>query len=168
MTQSSEDQNAIWLTQEAFDKLQAELEHLRGPVRNEVIARISAAREEGDLRENGGYHAAREEQGKIEGRIRQLEDMLRRAEVGETPEDDGVVEPGMKVTTRFVGDDDTEVFLLGAREIETPEDLEVYSPQSPLGAAIIGARKGQTVTFQAPTGKELKVEIVDAVPYGGA
>ncbi|HSE08629.1 MAG TPA: transcription elongation factor GreA, partial [Nocardioidaceae bacterium] len=116
MTQSSE-QNVIWLTQEAFDKLQAELEHLRGPVRNEVIARISAARDEGDLKENGGYHAAREEQGKVEGRIRQLEDMLRRAEVGETPADDGVVEPGMKVTTRFVGDEEVETFLLGAREI---------------------------------------------------
>lgn len=167
MTQSSE-QNVIWLTQEAFDKLQDELEHLRGPVRSEVIARISAARDEGDLKENGGYHAAREEQGKIEGRIRQLEDMLRRAEVGETPADDGVVEPGMKVTTRFVGDDEVETFLLGAREIETPEDLEVYSPQSPLGAAIIGRKRGEEVDFQAPNGKVLKVEIVDAVPYSGA
>ena len=167
MTQSSE-QNVIWLTQEAFDKLQAELEHLRGPVRNEVIARISAAREEGDLKENGGYHAAREEQGKVEGRIRQLEDMLRRAEVGETPADDGVVEPGMKVTTRFVGDDEEEVFLLGAREIETPADLAVYSPQSPLGAAINGRKVGDKVEFDAPNGKKLKVEIVDAVPYAGA
>ena len=94
--------------------LQQELDHLRGPVRTEIVQRISSAREEGDLKENGGYHAAREEQGKTEARIRQLEDMLRRAEVGETPPDDGVVEPGMKVTTRFVGDTETEVFLLGA------------------------------------------------------
>lgn len=167
MTQSSE-QNVIWLTQEAFDKLQQELEQLRGPVRNEIIGRISAAREEGDLRENGGYHAAREEQGKTEARIRQLEDMLRRAEVGETPPDDGIVEPGMKVTTRFVGDDDTETFLLGAREMaETTEDLQVFSPQSPLGAAIIGKKRGDTVTYEAPNGKELKVEVVDAVPYRG-
>ncbi|MBY9075269.1 transcription elongation factor GreA [Nocardioides sp. WL0053] len=167
MTQSSE-QNVIWLTQEAFDKLQEELEHLRGPVRSEVVARISAARDEGDLKENGGYHAAREEQGKTEARIRQLEDMLRRAEVGETPADDGVVEPGMKVTTRFVGDDDTETFLLGAREMaDTTDDLEVFSPQSPLGAAIIGFKKGDTVTYEAPNGKELKVEIVEAVPYTG-
>ncbi len=166
MTQSS-DQNTIWLTQDAFDKLQEELEHLRGPVRNEIVERISAARDEGDLKENGGYHAAREEQGKAEARIRQLEDMLRRAEVGETPADDGVVEPGMKVTTRFVGDKETEVFLLGAREIETPEDLEVYSPQSPLGTAILGAKVGETVTYHAPNGKELKVEVVDAVPYTG-
>jgi transcription elongation factor GreA len=167
VTQSSE-QNVIWLTQEAFDKLQSELEHLRGPVRNEVIARISAARDEGDLKENGGYHAAREEQGKVEGRIRQLEDMLRRAEVGDTPPDDGVVEPGMTVTTRFVGDEEVEVFLLGAREIETPEDLEVYSPQSPLGSAIIGKKRGDEVDFEAPNGKVLRVEIVDAVPYTGA
>jgi transcription elongation factor GreA len=167
VTQSS-DQNVIWLTQDAFDKLQDELEHLRGPVRNEVIARISAARDEGDLKENGGYHAAREEQGKVEGRIRQLEDMLRRAEVGETPADDGVVEPGMQVTTRFVGDDEVEVFLLGAREIETPEDLEVYSPQSPLGSAIMGKKRGDEVDFEAPNGKVLKVEIVDAVPFTGA
>jgi len=166
VTQSSE-QNVIWLTQEAFDKLQSELEHLRGPVRSEVISRISAARDEGDLKENGGYHAAREEQGKVEGRIRQLEDMLRRAEVGETPSDDGVVEPGMKVTTRFVGDDEVETFLLGAREIETPADLEVYSPQSPLGSAIIGKKRGEEVDFEAPNGKVLKVEIVDAVPYTG-
>ncbi len=166
MTQSS-DQNVIWLTQDAFDKLQAELEHLRGPVRSEVIARISAARDEGDLKENGGYHAAREEQGKVEGRIRQLEDMLRRAEVGETPADDGVVEPGMKVTTRFVGDDEEEVFLLGAREIETPADMAVYSPQSPLGSAINGRKVGDKVEFDAPNGKTLKVEIVDAVPFTG-
>ena len=168
MTQSSE-QNVIWLTQDAFDKLQEELEHLRGPVRSEIISRISAAREEGDLRENGGYHAAREEQGKTEARIRQLEDMLRRAEVGETPADDGVVEPGMKVTTRFVGDTDTETFLLGAREMSetTAADLEVFSPQSPLGSAIIGFKRGDTVTYEAPNGRELKVEIVDAVPYTG-
>jgi len=167
VTQPNE-QNVIWLTQEAFDKLQAELENLRGPVRTEVIARISAARDEGDLKENGGYHAAREEQGKVEARIRQLEDMLRKAEVGETPPDDGIVEPGMKVTTRFVGDDQTEEFLLGAREMaESTDDLEVFSPQSPLGSAIIGFKKGDTVTYEAPNGKELKVEIVDAVPYVG-
>ncbi len=120
MTQASSEQNRIWLTQEAFDKLQSELDHLRGPVRSEVVARISAARDEGDLKENGGYHAAREEQGKTEARIRQLEDMLRRAEVGETPADDGVVEPGMKVTYKFAGDadDEVETFLLGAREME--------------------------------------------------
>ena len=168
MTQATE-QGKIWLTQDAFDKLTQELEDLKGPRRQEVIARISAARDEGDLKENGGYHAAREEQGKLEGRIRQLEDMLLRAEVGETPPDDGVVEPGMKVTYKFVGDDDeTETFLLGAREMEDAAGgLKVYSPQSPLGAAIMGATKGDTVSYEAPNGKTLEVEILDAVPYTG-
>ena len=160
--------STIWLTQEAFDKLQAELEDLKGPVRQEIIDRISAARDEGDLKENGGYHAAREEQGKVEARILQLEDMLRRAEVGQTPDDDGTVSPGMKVTYKFVGDDDdeAETFLLGAREIED-DSLQVYSPQSPLGGAILGAKKGDTVTYEAPNGKTLEVVVLDAVPYTG-
>jgi len=169
MTQSTE-QGTIWLTQEAYDKLRAELENLKGPVRQEVIERISAARDEGDLKENGGYHAARDEQGKVEGRIRQLEDMLQRAQVGETPEDDGTVSPGMKVTYKFVGDDDdeAETFLLGAREIEDSVDgLKVYSPQSPLGTAIIGARVGETVAYAATNGKTLEVVIVDATPVTG-
>jgi transcription elongation factor GreA len=170
VTQASTEHSTIWLTREAFDKLQGELDNLRGPVRSEIVARISAARDEGDLKENGGYHAAREEQGKVEARIRQLEDMLRRAEVGETPADDGVVEPGMKVTYRFVGDadDEVETFLLGAREMEdTTDGLRVYSPQSPLGSAIIGHQKGDTVSYQAPNGKSLEVEIVEAVPFTG-
>jgi transcription elongation factor GreA len=169
MTQAAA-QGKVWLTQDAFDKLKTELEDLKGPIRQEIIARISAARDEGDLKENGGYHSAREEQGKLEGRIRQLEDMLERAEVGETPADDGVVEPGMKVTYKFVGDDDdeAETFLLGAREMEDAAGgLKVYSPQSPLGSAITGSSKGDTVTYTAPNGKELKVVIVDAVPFTG-
>ena len=169
MTQQT-DQGIVWLTQDAYDKLQAELENLKGPVRQEIVAKISSAREEGDLSENGGYHAAREEQGKNEGRIRQLESMLERAEVGETPPDDGVVEPGMKVTYKFVGDsdDEAETFLLGAREMEdVANGLKVYSPQSPLGTAINGASKGDTVSYEAPNGKTLKVVILDAVPYTG-
>jgi transcription elongation factor GreA len=162
------DQNVIWLTQDAFDKLQDELEHLRGPVRNEIVARISAARDEGDLKENGGYHAAREEQGKTEARIRQLEQMLEKAQIGVAESADGEITPGMVVTTRFVGDDEEEVFLLGAREMAGPDsDLEVFSPQSPLGKAIIGFKTGDVVTYEAPNGKELKVEIVDAAPYQG-
>ena len=165
MTQST-DQGTIWLTQEAFDKLSTELENLKGPVRQEVIARISAARDEGDLKENGGYHAAKDEQGKVEARIRQLEDMMRRAEVGETPADDGIVEPGMKVTYKFVGDDDTAEFLLGNKALEDGK-IDVFSPESPLGSAILGAKVGDKVSYTAPTGKELKVEVVAATPYQG-
>jgi transcription elongation factor GreA len=92
--------------------------------------------------------------------------MLKNAQVGETPADDGVVEPGMLVTFRFVGDDETEQFLLGAREM-AGDDVQVYSPQSPMGEAINGHKKGETVTYTAPNGKDLEIEIVDAVPYTG-
>jgi transcription elongation factor GreA len=159
------DQGTIWLTQEAYDKLRAELEDLRGPKRQELIERISAARDEGDLKENGGYHAAKDEQGKQEARIRQLEDMLRKAEVGETPPNDGVVEPGMVVTARIDGGDE-EKFLLGAREnLGEGDTLDVYSPESAMGAAINGRSKGEKVSYIAPNGKELTVKIVDAEPY---
>ncbi len=169
MTQSS-DKNTIWLTQGAHDKLHAELEDLKGPRRAEIIERISAARDEGDLKENGGYHSAKDEQGQIEARIIQLEDMLRRAEVGETPPDDGIVEPGMLVTYKFAedSDDEAESFLLGAREIADDDDdsLKVYSPQSPLGRAILGAKKGDTVSYEV-NGKAQKVQILNAKPYSG-
>ena len=163
MTQSN---GTIWLTQEAYDKLQAELDDLKGPRRQEIVDRIASARDEGDLKENSGYHAARDEQGKQEARIRQLEDMLRRAEVGETPADDGVVEPGMKVTIRFTDFDDEETFLFGAREIEE-EGLTVYSPQSALGAAINGKQVGDKVSYTTPNGKDIHVEVVEAKPFGG-
>ncbi len=154
-----------WLTQESFDRLSAELEELSGPARADIAKKIEAAREEGDLKENGGYHAAKDEQGRIEARIRQLEDMLRKAEVGETPPDDGVVEPGMVVTVDF-GDGDTEKFLLGAREnLSDGDTLDVYSPESAMGAAINGKSKGDKVTYTAPNGKELSVTVVDAEPY---
>ncbi len=166
MTQSS-DASVIWLTEKAFQALSTQLAQMKDDTRSDVVAKIAAARDEGDLKENGGYHAAREEQGKLGSQIRQLEEVLRNAD--RTPAaDDGVVKPGMTVTTRFVGDSDSEVFLLGAREMEEfAHGTQVYSPQSPLGEAILGSTKGDTVTYAAPTGKELKVEIVDAVPFPG-
>ncbi len=167
MTQPT-DAETIWVTQEAFDRLQQELEHLKSDVRADITAKIAAAREEGDLRENGGYHAAREEQGKTEARIRQLEEMLRRAEVGEKPADDGLVEAGMKVTIRFAGDSDTQTFLLGSRELlsmDSAVDLDVSSPTSPLGAAILGKKVGDEATYTAPTGSTISVEVVGAVPF---
>ena len=157
----------IWLTQQTYDRLHAELEDLRGPRRAEVIERISAARDEGDLKENGGYHAAKEEQGKMEARIRQLEEMLEGATTDASP-DDHVVSPGKVVTYRFAGDDEDETMLLGARDIaEDQDDIEVVSPQAPLGAAMLGAKAGDTVDFETPTGKTVKIDVVDAVPYAG-
>lgn len=167
MTQPVET-DTIWVTQEAYDRLQQELDHLRGDVRADITAKIASAREEGDLKENGGYHAAREEQGKTEARIRQLEDMLRRAEVGDKPADDGMVEAGMIVTIRFKGDKDTEQFLLGSRELlsmDSTVDIDVYSPTSPLGVAILGKKKGDTATYEAPNGSKISVEVVDAKPF---
>src|ERR671910_2147905 len=122
----------VWLSQEAYDKLRRELDQLTGPGRAEVTAKIAAAREEGDLRENGGYHAAKEEQGKQELRVRQLTQLLENAKVGEAPASaDGAVAPGMVVTIAFDGDeDDTVTFLLASREYASA-DIETYSPQSP-------------------------------------
>ncbi|WP_286217199.1 transcription elongation factor GreA [Paraoerskovia sediminicola] len=153
-----------WLTQEAYDKLNAELAHLTGEGRTEIAERIAAARDEGDLKENGGYHAAREEQAKNEARIRELTEKLRSVQVG-TPQDDGKVEAGMVVTAKVGGDPMT--FLLGSREIGETTDMRVYSPTSPLGAAIDGHSVGETVSYAAPSGAEISVEIVEAKPYAG-
>ncbi len=162
MTETS---NAPWLTREAYDRLKAELEQLSGPGRLEIARRIEAARDEGDLKENGGYHAAKEEQGKQEARIRQLEQLLRDAKVGEAPADDGVVEPGMVVVAK-VGDREMK-FLLGNREVAGGTDIEVYSEKSPLGAAITGKKAGDVTSYTAPNGKEIAVEVLSATPFTG-
>jgi transcription elongation factor GreA len=163
---STTDREGTWLSQDAYDRLKAELDGLiaNRPV---IAAEINARREEGDLRENGGYHAAREEQGKQEGRIRYLQEFLRQAHVGEAPTADSVV-AGSVVTIYFDDDkDDTETFLLGSREISSTTDLTVYSPESALGTAILGARAGDTVTYTAPSGADIKVTIVKFAPFGG-
>lgn len=166
------DSNTVWLTQDAHDKLQEELDHLTGEGRAEIAARIAAARDEGDLRENGGYHAAREDQGKQEARIAQLEDMLRRAEVGEAPASSDRAVPGTMITIAFFGDtDDTDTFLLGSREVmgldDAADDLNVYSPQSPLGAAILDHKVGDTVSYETPNGKIVSVDIIAVEPFQG-
>ena len=159
-----------WLTREAFDRLKAELDALIEG-RPAMAAEISARREEGDLKENGGYHAAREEQGKQEARIRQLTDMLRRAEVGEPPANADEVAPGTQVTIAFDGDEsDTDTFVLGSRELlglDGSVDTNVYSPQSPLGAAILGKSKGDAVSYTAPNGRSINVTIVAVQPFHG-
>ncbi|MFZ1913237.1 MAG: transcription elongation factor GreA [Propionicimonas sp.] len=161
--------STIWLTRDAYDKLAAELEHLKGDGRRIVTAKIAQARDEGDLSENGGYHAAREEQGHQEARIRQLSAMLEHAQVGEAPTGASTVGPGTLVTIFFDDDpDDEDTFLLGSRELMTLDDavdLEVYSPQSPLGAAILGAAAGDTVTYAAPNGRPISVTIVDVKAF---
>jgi transcription elongation factor GreA len=160
------DDSLTWLTQEAYDRLKSELDHLSGPGRAEIAEKIEFARDEGDLRENGGYHAAKEEQGKIEARISQLQHILASARVGEPPRTEGVVGPGMTVTVRFEGDDDEVTFLLASRE-ESGAPIDVYSPRSPLGSAINGKKVGEKATYTLPNGRSATVEILDAVPYAG-
>ncbi len=159
MTETTE---ATWLTQEAYDRLTAELAHLEGEGRREIVDKIARARDEGDLKENGGYHAAREEQAKQEARIRELKAKLAHVHVG-TPSDDGVVEPGMLVTATVAGDEMT--FLLGSREIAGSADVDVFSPTSPLGAAINGRKVGDATSYTAPNGRDIAVEIVAARPF---
>lgn len=155
--------DTTWLTRDSYDRLTAEYEHLVTEGRSEIADKIDAARDEGDLKENGGYHAAREEQAKQEARIRQLEELLRNAHVGEAPPDDGVVELGMVVTAVVAGEE--MKFLLGSREGAGDTTLDVYSPSSPLGEAISGKQVGDTVEYQAPNGATIKVEISAAEPY---
>jgi transcription elongation factor GreA len=155
--------NQTWLTEEAAARLRAELAELEGPRFSDIVKKIEAARAEGDLKENGGYHAAREEQGKIVGRIRQLKHMLDNAHIGTPPaSESGVVGLGMVVTIDMAGEE--MIFLLGSREISNG-DMDVYSEKSPLGAAIHGAKVGDTVSYIAPNKKEFPVRIIDARPY---
>jgi transcription elongation factor GreA len=160
------DETVTWLTQEAYDRLKTELDYLSGPGRTEIAKKIEAARGEGDLKENGGYHAAKEEQGKQAARIHQIQTILDNSQVGEPPRQDGVVGPGMTVTIRFTGDDDEVTFLLASRE-ESGAPIDVYSPRSPLGSAIAGKKVGETATYNLPNGRATSVEILEAVPYGG-
>ncbi|MBC7517302.1 MAG: transcription elongation factor GreA [Microbacteriaceae bacterium] len=155
-----------WLTQEAFDRRSAELDQLAGIGRTDIAKKIEAAREEGDLKENGGYHAAKEEQGKMEARIRVLTELLRHAKVGAGSDTHGVVESGTVITALIQGDE--TVFLLGSREIVGADsDLDVYSEGSPLGAAILGHRVGDTVVYRAPNGKDISVKVTNVEPYVG-
>ena len=164
---TTDEAHAIWLTQDAYDRLKAELVELIAH-RPAIAAEINARREEGDLKENGGYHAAKDEQGKEEGRIRQLEDLLRQAKVGEAPTSATEVVPGTVVTVQFDGDpEDTETFLLGSREISATTDLTVYSPESALGTAILGHKPDDSVSYETPHGATINVTIVKLEPFTG-
>jgi transcription elongation factor GreA len=159
-------ETTTWLTQESFDRLKAELAELEGPARVDIAKKIEAAREEGDLKENGGYHAAKDEQGKIEARILQLKQLLRSATVGEAPTEDGTVAPGTLVTAKIAGE--KSLFLLGNREIAADaDDLDVYPESSPIGQAIMGRKVGEKLSYTAPNGRDIPVEIVKVEAYQG-
>jgi transcription elongation factor GreA len=135
-----------WLSQEAYDRLRAELEDLTTRGRKQATAAIEEARAHGDLKENAEYHSAKEEQGKMEARIRQLTALLRDAQVGEAPPADEVA-PGLLVTVDIEGDEET--YFVGSRE-DAHDEHEVLSFSSPIGKAILGAKPGDTVKVQAP------------------
>lgn len=155
------EESTVYLTQEAFDKLKEELAWREGEYREEITSRISTARAEGDLSENGGYQAAREEQGKNEGRINELTVKLRQAQIVEAPKA-GIVGNGSLVTLDFAGMEQT--YVIGSRENTVASDYEVMSAESPIGAAILGAHTGDTVSYQVPSGKTMSVTIKDARP----
>jgi transcription elongation factor GreA len=146
------------LTQAAYDRLKAEYDDLVTHKKIEIARKIETAREMGDLSENGDYHAAKEEQGKMAGRIAHLNAILENhviVEAGGSTE----VRTGSVVTIRYAGDDDTERYLLGSIE-ERSDDLEVMSPGSALGEVLMGKKAGDTVSYETPTGATLSVEVV--------
>lgn len=161
----SETSTSTWLTQDAYDRLRHEYEYLCGEGRADIAKKIEEARSEGDLKENGGYHAAKDEQGKQEARIRQLRQLLENAQVGEALADEGTVASGSVVTVDLQGEEMT--FLLGSREVAGDTDLDVYSERSPLGAAITGHKVGDTVTYAAPNGRQISAKILAAKPFTG-
>lgn len=148
----------IPLSQAAYDRIKEEHEDLVTRGRIDIARKIEAARELGDLSENGDYHAAKEEQGKMAGRIMHLENLLEHAVIVDSAAATEVV-PGVIVGIRYDGDDEVERYLLGSIE-ERVEGVEVMSPGSALGQALVGAKVGDTVEYEAPTGAKLSVEIV--------
>lgn len=150
--------DSIHLTQATFDRLKEEHANLTTVWRIDIAKRIETARELGDLKENGDYHAAKEEQGQTEARIRDLEAMIERAEIVEGGAGDGTVTAGSVVTIRYEGDTDEETYLLGSIE-EKRDGVEIMSPGSPIGKALLGGQAGDTVEAETPGGT-LRVEIV--------
>ncbi len=152
--------NTHELSQAAHDRLVAELEELRTHGRIEMADRIERAREHGDLKENAEYHAAKEEKAKMEARIAQVSEILANATIVEG-NDTGTVGSGSIVTLRYTdeSDDEAERYLIGSIE-ERHDDLHVVSPQSPLGEQLMGAKVGDTVSYEAPGGT-LSVVVLD-------
>lgn len=151
MTTPTTSSSRVWITPQARDRLEAELAELQ----REVDEEMEAAERDDQMLETMAARKAR---------IRQIHELLSNAIVGDTPPDDGVAEPGMVLTVRY-DDDETETFLLGVPGAEVA-DIEVYSTQSPLGAALVGARPGEQRTYELPNGSMQAVTLLSAVPYG--
>ncbi|MEZ5166988.1 MAG: transcription elongation factor GreA [Acidimicrobiales bacterium] len=152
--------DAQQLSQAAYDRLKAEHDDLTTRGRIDIARKIETARELGDLSENGDYHAAKEEQGKMEGRILHLARILDDAVIVESDGGGGVVGTGAIVSIVFAGDDEVEKYLVGSIE-EKHDDVTVVSPGSPMGKALLGAAVGDTVEYEAPTGAMLQIKVVE-------
>jgi transcription elongation factor GreA len=146
------------LSRAAFERLEAEYVDLTTRGRIDIARKIETARELGDLSENGDYHAAKEEQGKMEGRIAHLAKLLKDVEIVEEVAGDSV-EAGCVVGIAFDGDDDVERYLVGSIE-ERTDGLDVLSPGSPLGEVLMGANVGDVVTYEPQPGRPLTVKVV--------
>ena len=144
-----------WLSQEAYDRLKDELDTLKTEGRERISAEIETARAHGDLRENAEYHAAKDEQGKMEARIRQLEELLRDARIGE-PDSTDHARPGLVVVLDVEGDEET--YLLGSRE-DNHDEFDVLSADGPMGQAVLDRQVGDSVSFTTPTGVEIGVTV---------
>lgn len=155
-----------YITPEMKAKLENELQALIDN-RPNIAAEINERREEGDLKENAGYDAAREQQDQEEARIKQISEILANSTTERAGIVEGVALVGSVVHVYYNGDEnDKETFLIGTRAASTGnKDLETYSENSPLGAAVVGASEGDTRTYTAPNGREISVTIVSAAPY---
>lgn len=155
------EQKVTWLTQDAYDRLTGELAERTEVIRPQISKAIEIAREEGDLKENGGYHAAKEDQGRNEARIRELKHLLEHAKVGR-PDDvaEGCVGHGSTVTIEFPGGDKEKMYV-ASREEKAHTDLEICSPDSPLGQALMGKRAGEKAAYELPNGRSMEVKLVE-------
>jgi transcription elongation factor GreA len=152
------EKKSVQLTQTALDTIKEELAFLEGEARTKIIEEIATARAHGDLSENAEYHAAREQQGMQEARVRQLRDMVENAEIVESTDDD-VIGPGKLVTLLHDGEDEPETYLLGLREEKKIVDHPILTPDSPLGQALLGKTAGDKVAAEVPAG-QLRVEVL--------
>jgi len=160
MSQPTSERGVTYLTPETYERLSSELHELKTEGRERVSQQIGQAREHGDIRENADYDAAKNEQGMMEARIRQLEALLSSAVVGEAPAG-GVAGPGTVVRLEIAGEEET--YFLGSRE-EAIDGMEVLSVQSALGQAVTGRKAGEEFSYTTPTGRELPVKLLKAEP----
>jgi transcription elongation factor GreA len=154
----------IILTKAAREVLEEQLEHLEQVERPAIIEKVKSAREEGDLKENAGYHAAREDHAKLESQIEDLKSKLKNATIKDSEASDAV--DILSVVTADISGRNQK-FLLADKELSFSTDLTIYTPASPIGQAIIGLKKGDTAQYTAPSGKEIIVKIIDIEAYNG-